>query len=181
MSKGRQSKKENREDIFCREYVVDLNGARAAIAAGYARKGAKVRASELLTNRNVRARIAELQKAKADKLDLSAEKVLSGLSPLAFSNILDYVKIDKNGDPRPDLSNLTRDQAAAIQEITVDEYMDGRGKGARKVRRIKIKLVDKVRALELLGKHLKLFTDRVEVTGLDGLADAIAQARKRVK
>lgn len=158
MNKGRQSKKETREDTFCREYVIDLNGRRAAIAAGYAKKSAHVTASKMLRNAKVQAKIAELQKATADKLDLSAEKVLGGLSPLAFSNILDYVRIDKHGDPRPDLSNLTRNQGAALQEVTVDEYTDGRGKGARKVRRIKIKLVDKVRALEMLGKHLKLLS-----------------------
>ncbi len=169
----------SRHEIFAREYVKDLNGTRAAIAAGYSRKTARVTSSQLLTKPNIQKLLAELTKKKADKLDLSAEKVLSELSRMGFSNFLDYVKVTKEGDAYVDLSNLTREQVAAIQEITVDEYMEGKGKHARTVKRTKLKLVDKIRSLELLGKHLKLFTERVEVTGMAGLADAIAEARKR--
>ena len=168
-----------RHEIFAREYVKDLNGARAAIAAGYARKTAKSAASRLLTNVNVQAILTKLTKKQADKLDLSAEKVLSELSRMGFSNLLDYVKVTKEGDAFVDLSNLTPEQAAAIQEVTVDEYMEGKGKDARKVKRTKLKLVDKIRSLELLGKHLKLFTERIEVSGTAGLAEALAAARKR--
>ena len=170
----------SRHDRFCREYLTDLNGTRAAIAAGYAKKSAKVTASQLLTNPNVQAFLAKLTKKHADKLDLDAEKVLAELSRVGFSNILDYLKITDEGDAYVDLSRLTREKAGAVLEITVDEYTEGRGKDARKVKRTKFKLADKIRALELLGKYLKLFTERVEVTGLAGLADAIAEARKRV-
>lgn len=57
-----------------------------------------------------------------------------------------------------DFSHLTRDQATAIQEIIIDEYVNGRGDEARKVRRIRFKLCDKLRALELLGRYQKLLT-----------------------
>ena len=174
------ARKNSRHDRLCREYIKDLNGTRAAIAAGYAKKSAKVTASQLLTNPNVQALLAKLTKKHADKLDLSTEKVLSGLSSMGLSNMLDYIKTTEDGGAYVDLSNLTQEQAAAIQEVTVDEYTEGRGKAARRVKRTKFKLADKIRALELLGKYLKLFTERVEVTGLAGLADAIAQARKRV-
>ena len=169
----------SRHERFCREYLKDLNGTRAAIAADYAKKGAKVRASELLTNRNIQALLAKLTKHQADKLDLSTEKVLTELSSMGFSNMLDYIKTTEEGIAYVDLSNLTREQSSAIQEVTVDEYMEGKGKHARKVKRTKLKLLDKIRSLELLGKHLKLFTERVEVTGMAGLADAIGEARKR--
>ena len=66
------------------------------------------------------------------------------------------------------LSSLTQEQAAAIHEITVDEYMEGKGEDARKVKRPRFKLADKIRSLELLGKYLKLFTDKVELGGPDG-------------
>jgi phage terminase small subunit len=77
--------------------------------------------------------------------------------------MLDYVTI-QNGAAVVDLSRVTRDQAAAMQEITVDEYMDGSGPDARPVKRIRLKLTDKVRSLELLGRYLKLFHDRENVT-----------------
>ncbi len=170
----------SRHEIFAREYVKDLNGTRAAIAAGYAKKSARISASRLLTNANISALIASLAKKHADKLDLSTEKVLSELSGVGFSNMLDYVKITEEGGAYVDLSNLTREQSSAIQEVTVDEYMEGKGKHARKVKRTKLKLVDKIRSLDLLGRHLKLFTERIEVGGIEGLAEAMAAARKRV-
>ncbi len=169
----------SRHDRFCREYIKDLNGTRAAIAVGYGKKNARKIASRLLTNVDIQARVAELTKKHADKLDLDAEKVLSELSSMGFSNFLDYVNITEEGDAFVDLSSLTQEQAAAIQEITVNEYMEGKGKDGRKVKRTKLKLVDKIRSLELLGKHLKLFTERIEVSGTAGLAEALAAARKR--
>ena len=173
------ARKNSRHEIFAREYVKDLNGTRAAIAAGYGEKGAHVRASQLLRNRKVQGLLAKLTKKHADKLDLSAEKVLSELSRMGFSNFLDYVNITEEGDAFVDLSGLTQEQAAAIQEVTVNEYVEGKGKHARKVKRTKLKLVDKIRSLELLRKHLKLFTERIEVGGIEGLAEQIAAARKR--
>ena len=173
------ARRHSRHEIFAREYVKDLNGTRAAIAAGYAKKSAKVRASELVTNRNVQALLAKLTKKQAEKLDLSAEKVLSELSRMGFSNFLDYVNITEEGDAFVDLSSVTQEQAAAIQEVTVNEYMEGKGKDARKVKRTRLKLVDKIRSLDLLGRHLKLFTEKVEVSGLEGLPERLAEARKR--
>ena len=87
--------------------------------------------------------------------------------------MLDYIKTTEEGDAYVDLSNLTREQAAAIQQITVDEFVDGRGKNVREVKRTRLKLADKNRSLELLGKHLKLFTERVEVSALEGAARAV--------
>ena len=174
------ARRNSRHELFAREYVKDLNGTRAAISAGYGEKGAHVRASQLLRNRKVQGLLAKLTKKHADKLDLSAEKVLSELSSMGFSNMLDYIKATEEGSAYVDLSNLTREQSSAIQEVTVDAYVEGKGKHARKVKRTKLKLVDKIRSLELLGKHLKLFTERIEVGGIEGLAEAMAAARKRV-
>ncbi len=133
----------------------------------------------LLTNVNVQALVAKLTKKHADKLDLDAEKVLAELSKRVFSNFLDYVRITKDGNVLVDLSKVTFDQAAAIHEITLFEYMEGKGKSGRRVKGTKIKLADKDRSLELLGKHLKLFTERVEMSGLEGLPEQLAAARKQ--
>ncbi len=173
------ARRNSRHEIFALEYVKDLNGTRAAIAAGYAKKSAHVTASELLSKPKVQRMVANLTKKHADKLDLSAEKVLSELSKLGFSNIMDYIGTTSDGDAYIDLSELDREQATAIQEVTVDEYMEGKGKDARKVKRTRLKLVDKIRSLDLLGRHLKLFTDRIEMSGLEELPDMVAAARKR--
>lgn len=176
---AKQSKKEIREDRFCREYIIDLNGTRAAIAAGYSKKTAKATASRMLTKSNLLEKISKLQKAVADKLDLTAHRVLGELCKLGFSNFLDYVRITADGSFAVDLSKLTREQAAAIWSIKTTERVEGKGEDVTVVTKTEFKLADKIRALELLGKHLKLFTEVIEVPGLDGLADRIAAARKR--
>lgn len=166
-------KKELREERFAHEYVIDLNGEQAAIRAGLAPKSARVEASKLLTKPNVQTLIAELTKAKAVDLGLTAEKVLRELMLMGFSNMQDYVAVQKDGFAYVDLSKLTREQAAAIQEITTDSYIaesedeDGEEEG-RIVTKVKFKLADKRGSLELLGKYLKLFLDRTEVTGPGG-------------
>lgn len=155
--------------IFAREYVIDLNGARAAIRAGYSENGAEAAASRLLRNVKVQKLVDELTAERAKRLDLTADKVLRELSLIAFSNMLDYVKTQEDGSAYFDLSKLSREQAAAIQELTIDEYTDGSGENARPVKRVRFRLSDKRASLELLGKHLKLFTDKVEHSGEVGI------------
>lgn len=172
-------KRKAREKTFCQEYSIDKNGTRSAKAAGYAPKSAHVTASLLLKKPKIRAAIDALLKKHADKLDLSAEKVLAELSKLGFSNMLDYMRVNEDGAFDLDFSELTREQAAAIQEYTVDAT-GGTGDGERKqVMRTRFKLVNKIDALVALGKHLKLFTEKIEVSATDGLAELMAAARKR--
>jgi phage terminase small subunit len=94
----------------------------------------------------------------------------------------DYMRAGPSGDPFLDFSSLTRDQAAALVEVTVDDYVDGRGENARDVRRVKFKLADKRAALVDLGRHLGIFRDRMELTGKDGnpLEVDLNDVRRRV-
>lgn len=169
----------DRFERFCREYVIDLNGARSAIAAGYAEKAARQQASALLTKPNVRRRIDQLQSQRASKLELTAEMVLEELRRLAFANMLDYMEIDEDGMPRGlNLSNMTRDQAAAIQEVTEDAT-GGSGDGERRlILRTKFKLADKGQNLERIGRHLGMFNDKLELKVSEGLAEKVAAFRK---
>jgi phage terminase small subunit len=82
--------------------------------------------------------------------------------------MLDYMRRGPDGDPYLDFSTLSRDQAAALTEVTVEDFKDGRGEDARDVRRVKFKLADKRAALVDLGRHLGIFKDRVEHSGPDG-------------
>jgi len=87
---------------------------------------------------------------------------------LGFSNMLDYVKINpSDGLPYCDFSAITRDQAAAIQEVnievaTVYEYNAKGERTAVPVRRVRFKLADKRAALIEMGKHLGMFRDQAE-------------------
>jgi phage terminase small subunit len=103
------------------------------------------------------ARIADLGKQAAEGAVMTAREVLEELSRLARANLQDYVGDDDITLP---VQSLTRDQAAAVQERTVEYYIEGRGDDAKTVKRVKFKLADRLRALELIGKHHALFTER---------------------
>lgn len=171
-----------KQKLFVAEYLIDLNATRAAIAAGYSKKSANQIGSELLGKTAVRAAIEARNQKRLDKLDISAEKVLQEIALLGFANMADYIQIDNNGNAYVDLSKLTREQAAAIQEIKVDESAGGAGDGEReRVKRTTFKLADKGLNLERLGRHLKLFTDKVELNADDSILQKLAAGRKRLQ
>lgn len=83
-----------KQDAFCREYLVDLNGTQAAIRAGYSAKTAHVQGSRLLTNAKVAARIAILKAERADRTGVEADRVLEEIALLSHSDIRHYVVSD---------------------------------------------------------------------------------------
>lgn len=153
-----------KQAAFVREYLVDLNASAAARRAGYSEKTSGFIGHENLKKPKIAAMIHEALEARAERTEITADRVLEELGKLAFSNIGDYHRISDEGEPYIDLTDLTRDQMAALTELQVDDYTEGRGNDSRDVRRVKIKLADKKAALELLGKHLKLWTDKIDVT-----------------
>ena len=156
MPKGR--KPTPKQLRFCREYVVDLNASAAYVRAGYSENGARQSAHNLLTKEYILDAIAKLQAARAKRVELTADSVVAELASLGFSNMLDYVTVtDDGGSVVLDLSKLTRAQAAAIGELVIDEFTEGKGDGARDVRRVRFKLADKKGPLVELGKHLGVF------------------------
>lgn len=160
----------DRHKRFISEYLVDLNATAAAIRAGYSKKTARIQAHQLLGRDDVKAAIGAKQARLADKLDVTAERVVAELAKLGFSNMLDYIRINEDGQPYTDFSALTREQAAAIGEVTVEtrteREIDGEGESISvPVRKVRFKLADKRAALVDLGKHLGLFVERVEHSG----------------
>lgn len=151
---------------FVEEYLIDLNATQAAIRSGYSAKSAEDIGRQLLRKTPVALAIAEHQRARAERTGITADRVMEELAKLGFSNMLDYLTIGSDGDPYVDLSALDRDKAAAIQEVTVEDFKDGRGEDARDVRKVKFKLADKRAALVDIGKHLGMFKEQVEHTGL---------------
>jgi len=154
-----------KQKTFVREYLVDLNATQAAIRAGYSKKTARSIGDENLSKPAIAAAIEKAVNKRAAKLEITAERVLQAIASKAFSNMEDYVSRE-NGDLFTDFSKVTRDQMAAVQEITVDQYAGGAGDAVREqVKRTRFKLADQLRALELLGKHLELFTDKLKLSG----------------
>lgn len=162
------SKLNEKQKQFVREYLVDLNATQAAIRAGYSEKTAGEIGHENLKKPQIAKAISEAQVKRAIRTEITADRVLEELAKIGFSNMQDYIRTTDDGDAFVDLSNLTREQAAAISEITVEDFTDGRGKDARDVRKVKFKLSDKRAALVDIGKHLGMFIERRELTGKDG-------------
>jgi phage terminase small subunit len=141
------------------------------------RHGAETQWSRLLKNVEFSARIAELAAEAAKGAVMTAQEVLETLTRIARANMQDYVGAD---DVILPVQSLTRDQAAAIGERTVEHYTEGRGEDAREVRRVKFKLADRLRALELLGKHHELFTERHKHEFDTNIADRLAAVWARI-
>jgi len=154
----------HRQRQFALAYAEDPqhNGTRAALSAGCPKTSADVMASRWLKNSGIQKLVEEFLCGIAQKHELSASKVVEELCKIAFANIADDIQIDGAGDACVNLSGLTRDQAAALLEIRTESRSRRRSRGrARNNRSLHIKLADKVRSLELLGKYLKLFDNKL--------------------
>ncbi len=158
-----------KQALFIDEYFTcGMNATQAAIRAGYSKRSAYSIGQENLKKPEIAEAIAKRQAMKAEKLQITADDIARELHKIAFSNAADFYHLSVDGDPILDLSELTRDQAAAIQEFTTEDYIEGRGPNARNVRRVKIKTECKRPALVDLAKLLGMMPDRHEITGAGG-------------
>jgi phage terminase small subunit len=161
--------------LFCEEYVATetLDAGKAAIAAGYkvkSKDNAQKIGSKNLKKPAVQSYIAELMAERSKRTQITADMVLQEIAKVAFINLADFV--DEEGQMLPP-GRIKREHMAAVQEFT--ERVAG-GNDLPIVER-RYKLNDKMNALEKLGKHLKLFTDKVEteITTKGSLADLLAK------
>lgn len=176
--KTARRKSEHRIDVFCREYIKSLDGTSAAIAAGYSQKSACSQGSRLLRNVKISSKIADLQKKQTDKLDITAERVLGELAKMAFLDPRKFFREDGSLKPVGELDDQTAASLAGIEHEKLFEHF-GKGQAKEVGTTTKIKIADKGINLERLGRHLKLFTDKIEHSGLDGLADKLNRIRTR--
>lgn len=139
--------------------------------AGY--KADRRNADHLRKRDDISRRISEILAAREhisakateraiERTAITKERVLNELAKLGFSNMGDYMKVGPGGDPQLSFEGLTRDQTAALIEVTIEDFVDGRGKDARDVRRVKFRLADKKGPLVEIGKELGMFIDRKE-------------------
>lgn len=161
-----------KQERFVQEYLVDLNATQAAIRAGYSEANASRIASELLDKTHVRELIDEARAERSEKTKIDAHWVLERLAAEAVADVGDLY--DENGKflPVKDWPLIWRQGLVAGVKTHVSE--DG-------VAIIDVKLSDRVRRLELIGKHIGVnaFQDVVQHKGLDGLADRLSRAEKR--
>ena len=158
--------KNPKHELFAQELAKGKTQDEAYVAAGY--KPSEQNASRLNRNDKVADRVKELMQKGAERTEITIERVINELAKLGFSNMADYMRPGTDVDPILDFSKITRDQAAALTEVTVEDFVDGCGEDARDVKRVKFKLADKRAALVDIGKHLGAFVERHEHTGKGG-------------
>jgi len=161
-----------------KEYLIDQNATRAAIAAGYSAKTAKQQGSDLLTNPDVREAVRRGNAKHNAKLDLTIDRVRKEIARLAFYDPIDFW--NENGTAKP-MHEISEDARPAIAGFETAELFEGTGEDRGLAGYIKkFKLVSKVHALELAARHLKMLTDKVEVSDADKIVERLMAGRKRL-
>lgn len=135
----------DRQNRFVAEYLIDLNATQAAIRAGYSPRSAQEQGSELLSNPIVRARVDEALADRSKRTGVTQDRVIRELARVAFLDPIKLADFDTAGiDP-----SAAEDDRAAISSVKVKSGADFTER--------EIRFVDKIKALDLLGRHLGMW------------------------
>ncbi|MEG2420845.1 MAG: terminase small subunit [Oscillospiraceae bacterium] len=146
-----------KQERFVEEYLIDLNATQAAIRAKYSPETAGAIGAENLRKPQIRARIDIAMAELSKRTGVNQERVVRELAKVAFVNAADVINFEK----ATILSGASRADTAAIASVKVKVIPTEAGDGVER----EIKIADKLKALELLGKHFGMFTDNVNLTG----------------
>ena len=161
-----------KQERFVREYLIDKNATQAAIRAGYSEATAHSAGPRLLDNVDIANAIAHGLGVVATKLGVTAERVIGAIADIAFGDLRNAFN---NGEL---LGPDEWDEATAAAVAGIEFATVSKGEGA--VEHItKLKRVDRLKALDMLARHLALYNDSLEVKVTDGLADRLARAKAR--
>lgn len=168
----------DKQRTFVDEYLIDLNATRAYKAVYKNVKSDEVaaaNASRLLGNAKVKEKIEERMADRAKRTEITQDKVLTELAKIAFANGADFAKVVQKTRMIPTFSQdgvqdgekeITYEdvQVLATDQLPKDKLAAISGIKATK-EGIEVKMNDKVKALELIGRHLGMFNDKLEVKG----------------
>lgn len=161
-----------KQECFVQEYLVDLNATQAYIRAGYSPTGANTSAAKLLAKPRIRARVDQEIAARSVRTGVTQDRVVRELARIAFASAPHFIN-PRDASLRPD---ATEDDKAAIASIRVKRKD---GEDFTEIER-EIKLADKIKALELLGKHMGMYTGNQQQTDngvLPGLLEYLQNGR----
>jgi phage terminase small subunit len=144
-----------KQERFVEEYLVDLNATQAAIRAGYSERTAHEIGHQNLSKVEIQEALQTAFAARSKRVEVDQDWVVRRLARIADLDLRKLFAAD--GTPRP-IHELPEDVAGAIASIHVVKRK-GEAEGYR------VRLPDRIRALDLLGRHLGMFRDRVGVTG----------------
>lgn len=168
------------QERFCQEYLIDLNATQAAVRAGYSKKGATVRGSELLAIRKVENRIAFLMSERAMRTQVTQDRVLTELAAVGFTSFTELANWDEDS-----LSFIPSDALAEAAKRSVKSVKSKRvirrdESGETETVEMEISQHDKLSALDKIAKHLGMYRPEEgtgRTSGLDALVELMA-ARK---
>lgn len=163
---------------FVRAYMVTRRPIDAAKEAGYSAHSAATNAYKLMDRADIRAAIAEAELAAQERNNLRLDDVIAEYRKIAFGGLSKFIRISPDGDPIIDLSGCTPEDLDLLESAEIDDEVEGRGEDQRTIRKIKIKRLDKLKALEVLGKHLGIF-NKSEGEIVDKFTLALAEISKR--
>lgn len=150
-----------KQKLFCEEYLIDLNATQAAIRAGYSPESAGSIGSENLTKPEIRACIDKAMAERSKRVGVNSDRVVRELARLAFVNAADVIDTDA----------VTIKKEASEDDTACISYIKSRSASSDGSEAVEceIKLYDKTKALELLGRHLGMFTENVNLSGEMGV------------
>lgn len=157
-----------KQRMFVREYIVDLNATQAAIRAGYSAKTANRAGAHLMSNAVIGAAIAAAMNARSRRTQVTADRVLKELAKIGFADIRKAVKWDQSDSAEE--GGEQKVTVTSIQLVNSDDIDDDTAAAIAEISQsanggLKVKLHDKRAALVDIGKHLGMFTERVQLTG----------------
>lgn len=147
-----------KQQAFVEEYLIDLNATQSAIRAGYSPDTAKEIGCENLTKPNIKDAIDKAMAERSRRTGVNADRVIQELAKIAFINADDVINL-RDGTVK---QSASRDDLACIQSIKKKKSYSETGESSE----TEIKLADKLKALELLGKHLGVFSDKLKIDGV---------------
>lgn len=168
-----------KQRAFVREYLIDLNATQAAIRAGYSEATAAAIGAENLTKPNIADAIAKAIEDRATRTDITADRVLKELAKIGFADIRKAVSwqsgliTEEDNPDGGDIAVIKTIVTNNVQVIASDEIDDDTASAISEISQtdkggLKIKFHDKRAALVDIGKHLGMFKDKIEVTGVNG-------------
>lgn len=170
------------QEAYAQEYTkCPENQTQAAINAGFSPNTAAVKASVMMRDERIQKRIAELMEERNKRLRVSADYVLLRLVEIDQMDVIDILNDDMSIKPVSEWPKVWRQYLTGFE---LADMFEGRSDEKELVGILKkIKWPDKVKNLELIGKHVDVnaFKERLEVSGTVTIADRMAKARRRVK
>lgn len=140
---------------FVEEYLIDLNATQAAIRAGFSVKTANEQGSRMLANVSIQTAISKAMAERSKRTGVNQDRIVLELAKIAFVNAGDVINMDE-ATVKEDAAT---DDVAAIQSIRVKIFPTKDGDGIER----EVKLEPKLKAIELLGKHLGMWNDKLDV------------------